>query len=516
MKKNYLFLLLLMTSYANAAIIYVNKNATGANNGSSWTNAYTTIEAAFANSIVGDKIWIAQGVYKPTGTTRSTTYNIPNGVEVYGSFAGTETNVNQRDFSNGPTTTLNGDINTVGVQTDNCWSVVKFTNVSSLTIFDGFKIINGYNNSSTYGGAIYNSGGQPTIRNCEMIANYATDGGAFGNATTEANVTTLINCKIRNNSATEGGAIFNQSGTLKLINCDVTSNTAGYGGAIHVEFDHVIIDRGIFSGNSASASGGVVYLDNSDTSIEFNNSLLVGNFAPEKSVMGMNSPVSNTNISKFIGCTIVNNRNTGTNPNSSFIIVLPYNNGYFQNNIMTNNTSPRVLLNGYVSNCVIDQTIAANSTANLSTTTPTFINANNPTAAPFAHDDYNYRLASGSVGINGGSNGFISPLYTLDLNGTTRIYDTTVDVGAYEFNPSLGIDDVEEKNRINVYPNPTNGIVNFVGITGDFGYEIYSITGALVKKGIVTTTSTLNISDLNAGVYIVKTSTYEAIRLVKK
>jgi len=97
-----------MTSYANAAIIYVNKNATGANNGSSWTNAYTTIEAAFANSIVGDKIWIAQGVYKPTGTTRSTTYNIPNGVEVYGSFAGTETNVNQRDFSNGPTTTLNG------------------------------------------------------------------------------------------------------------------------------------------------------------------------------------------------------------------------------------------------------------------------------------------------------------------------------------------------------------------------------------------------------------------------
>jgi len=102
------------------------------------------------------------------------------------------------------------------------------------------------------------------------------------------------------------------------------------------------------------------------------------------------------------------------------------------------------------------------------------------------------------------------------LNGTTRIYDTTVDVGAYEFNPSLGIDDVEEKNRINVYPNPTNGIVNFVGITGDFGYEIYSITGALVKKGIVTTTSTLNISDLNAGVYIVKTSTYEVIRLVKK
>ena len=51
MKKNYLFLLLLMTSYANAAIIYVNKNATGANNGSSWTNAYTTIEAAFANSV---------------------------------------------------------------------------------------------------------------------------------------------------------------------------------------------------------------------------------------------------------------------------------------------------------------------------------------------------------------------------------------------------------------------------------------------------------------------------------
>lgn len=517
MKKNYLFLLLLMTGYANAAIIYVNKNATGANNGSSWTNAYTTIEAAFANSIVGDKIWIAQGVYKPTGTTRSTTYNIPNGVEVYGSFAGTETNVNQRDFSNGPTTTLNGDINTVGVQTDNCWSVVKFTNVSSLTIFDGFKIINGYNNSSTYGGAIYNSGGQPTIRNCEMIANYATDGGAFGNATTEANVTTLINCKIRNNSATEGGAIFNQSGTLKLIDCDITSNTAGYGGAIHVEFDHVIIDRSIFSGNSASANGGVVYLDNTDSSIEFYNSLIVGNFAPEKSVMGMNSAVSNVNISKIIGCTIANNRNTGTNPNSSFIIVMPYNGGYFQNNIMTNNTSPRVLLNGYVSNCIIDQTIAANSTANLSTVAPTFVNPYNPAAAPFAHDDYDYRLATGSAGINGGSNGFIHALYTLDLDGNPRTYDTTVDIGAYEYNPSLSLVDVVAKNNISVYPNPSSGMLNFTNISEDFSFEIYSVTGAIVKKGIVTTANaTLNVSELNPGVYIVKTSTNDVIRVVKK
>lgn len=517
MKKTYLILTLLFIAKINAAIIYVDKNATGNNNGTTWANAYTSIELAFSNSIVGDKIWVAQGVYKPTGTLRTTAYNIPNGVEVYGSFVGNETAINQRNFTNGPTTTLNGDINSIGVNTDNCYSVVKFTNVSSLTVFDGFKIINGYNNSSSTasGGAISNIGGQPHIRNCEFLANFAINGGAIGNSTTLANITTITSCKITNNSSSlDGGAIYNNSGTLKLIDCDISSNTAPYGGAINVQFDFVLVDRCKISGNSASITGGVVYLDNADSKIEIYNSLLVGNFAPEKSVMGMNSPVSNTNISKIIGCTIVNNRNTETNPNSSFVIVMPYNNGVFQNNILTNNISPRVLLNGNVSNCIIDEIYVANSSANVTTTAPTFVNPNIAAAAPFQHTNYDYRLSSSSNGINSGNNSYVSPLYNLDLTANPRIYNTTVDIGAYE-NGSLSIEN-PSTNLMKCYPNPTKNSVRLSNITNDLKYTVFTINGVLIKEGEVNTQNNeIDLSSFQSGQYLVKTSNGETYKIIK-
>lgn len=518
MKKRYFLFCVLFSFYLNASVIYVNKDALGANNGTSWINAYNTIEQAFGNSIVGDQIWIAQGVYKPIGTSRSTSYIIPNGVEVYGSFVGNETSVSQRTFLNGPTTTLNGDINSIGVQTDNCYTVVKFVNASSLTIFDGFKIINGYNNSSSYGGAIYNQGGQPTIKNCDLIANYATNGGAFGNNTSASLVTTLISCKIKNNSAyLDGGAIINQSGTLKLINCDISNNTAVYGGAVNVTSNLLIADRCIFSGNSASGNGGAIYLDNTNSSIEMYNSLIVGNYAPEKSVMGMNSPVSNTNVSKIIGCTIVNNRNASTDPNSSFVIIMPYNNGVFRNNIMTNNISPRVLLNGYVSNCIIDEIIAANSTANVTTIAPSFVNANIAAAAPFAHNEFDYKLNSGSVGINLGNNSFNNPLYNLDLSGSSRVYDVTVDVGAYEFSGNLSNTDSYTLQDLVIYPNPTSNLLYFKNFVEEFTFKIYSINGVLLKEGALNENNkTIDITNFKTGTYFVKTSNNQQFKVIKK
>jgi hypothetical protein len=519
MKKIFLIVTLCYIAKFNAAIIYVDKNATGNNNGTSWVNAFTTIELAFNNSIVGDKIWVVQGVYKPAGSSRQTAYNIPNGVEVYGSFTGNETSINQRNFSNGPTTTLNGDINTVGVNTDNCYSVVKFTNVSNLTIFDGFKIINGYNNSSSTasGGAIYNNGGQPTIRNCELIANYGSNGGAIGNATTLANITTYISCKITNNtSALDGGAICNNSGTLKLIDCDISNNTAPYGGAINVNFGSVIIDRCTLSGNSASDNGGVVYLDNTDSKIEIYNSLMVGNFAPEKSVMGMNSPVSNVNISKIVGCTIVNNRNTGTSPNSSFIIVMPYNNGIFKNNILTNNISPRVLLNGYVENCIIDEIYAANSSSNVTTTAPTFTNPNIAAAAPFLHNNFDYRLTETSTGINTGNNSNVNPLYILDLDENSRIFNTTVDIGAYERSTSLNNENFKSDSNITFYPNPTTNSIVFSNFENEFKYTIFSVNGMLVKEGYINSQNkNIDLSNFQNGLYLLKTTTGKSYSIIK-
>ncbi|MFM9170986.1 MAG: hypothetical protein ACKOTD_12990, partial [Phycisphaerales bacterium] len=61
---------------AHAAIRYVDASLTsGANNGTSWADAYQGVggvAAALAASVSGDEIWVRAGTYKPTtGTSRT-------------------------------------------------------------------------------------------------------------------------------------------------------------------------------------------------------------------------------------------------------------------------------------------------------------------------------------------------------------------------------------------------------------------------------------------------------------
>ena len=62
-----------VAGHAHAAVRYVNVALTaGADNGTSWDNAYRTadgVSRALAASVSGDEVWVAAGTYKPTTGT---------------------------------------------------------------------------------------------------------------------------------------------------------------------------------------------------------------------------------------------------------------------------------------------------------------------------------------------------------------------------------------------------------------------------------------------------------------
>src|SRR5687768_7020413 len=78
---------------ALADVVYVNASATGTNDGSSWTDAFTNFNAALGAAQPGDEVWAAMATYY---SPNDLGFIAPAGVSLYGGFVGNETATNQR------------------------------------------------------------------------------------------------------------------------------------------------------------------------------------------------------------------------------------------------------------------------------------------------------------------------------------------------------------------------------------------------------------------------------------
>jgi len=79
---------------------------------------------------------------------------------------------------------------------------------------------------------------------------------------------------------------------------------------------------------------------------------------------------------------------------------------------------------------------------------------------------------------------------------------------------NLAIDNINQKS-INVYPNPTKSFIKISGLQKSTDYEIFSIDGKLIKKGISNPDSEINISTLVKGTYILKFNN-QSVKIIKE
>lgn len=243
-----------LAAYTAACVVYVKGDASGSGNGSSWTNAFTSLTTALAATTLGQEIWVASGTYKPGGAspTRSSTFQLLAGVPAYGGFAGTEAQRADRNVTSNPTV-LSGDIGTVGVSTDNCYHVVTGANC----VLDGFIIRDGRADGSAphnAGGGLLANGVSTRVANCRFVCNRASGGGG---AIAGNHGLTVANSVFIGNAAALGGALYVDGGTPLLVNCTLTANTATTaGGALYSSAAAPLLVNSILRGNSPTEVAG--------------------------------------------------------------------------------------------------------------------------------------------------------------------------------------------------------------------------------------------------------------------
>ncbi len=238
--------------------LYVDLDATGNDDGSSWADAFIDLQDALKAANPGDQVWVAEGIYYPaecnpcTDAGRRLAFSPRTGVELYGGFAGVEDELAQRDYEAYPTI-LSGDIGIQNDSTDNAFQVVVLENSGAKTIIDGFIIEEGNADGpfgSSSGGGIYINGTNggaisPLIRNCTIRNNYATGGGGIGMDGSGGGAirAEVRNCLIEGNTCSllaisRGGAvlILGSVGAViepQFVGCTFRNNFSGDdGGAI--------------------------------------------------------------------------------------------------------------------------------------------------------------------------------------------------------------------------------------------------------------------------------------------
>ncbi len=375
-----LFFTIIFYNATNAQVTYVNLNATGSNDGTSWNNAYNDLSDALAATTTGE-IWIATGTYHPGGSTPSTlsVFTVSGSPTLYGGFAGTETSIAERDITANPTT-LSGDLNNDDVvdnfgafRDDNTEHVlvVDTLGTAAQILIDGFTIKGGHasDNSdlSEYlkGGAGLFSYTPLQVSNCIFEGNFANTGGgclvaggaassSFNNCLFQHNMATsrsaglylrevseveIVACNFINNITTRGALYTRQCVGVHIDSCTFTQNVTADPDAFAGAFYNwnstgILMEHCTFTGNMAG-HGGAIYNTNRDVLDTVAMGMIIDNCTFENNTASNRGGAIRNNR---INCTIMNCNFSGNSATATSGSIYNWSSDIERSIVMTNNT----------------------------------------------------------------------------------------------------------------------------------------------------------------------------------
>jgi hypothetical protein len=252
--------ILAASGLVSGATYYVKTDGSDNNNGSSWEDAFATIQKGIDTATTGDVVEVEEGTYTEdidfSGKAITVQSTAPGDPEAVGATIINANDANEAVYFHNSETgssilqgfTITGadrhgiHCNGASPTIENC----VITDNGDLYDYDG--------------GGMYNYDASPTVTSCVFYDNAADNGG--GMALYNESEPTVTNCLFYYNEADYGGAIYTDDSDAIFINCTIYDNEAEYGGGLYVDADaDPEFTNCIFWSNSAEEEGDEVYND---------------------------------------------------------------------------------------------------------------------------------------------------------------------------------------------------------------------------------------------------------------
>ncbi|HKO82575.1 MAG TPA: right-handed parallel beta-helix repeat-containing protein, partial [Chitinophagaceae bacterium] len=411
MRKIFLLLCIISVSFnVFAKTWFVNQSISGSlQNGYHWATALKSLKSAIDSSKAGDTIKIAAGTYVP-GNSLEASFVPKNQVVMLGGYSASDSTL-PRNFSANKTI-LSGRYSTSGIGMVR--HILRIQACDEFTVIDGFIIQEGHAygddpfENELGGGMIISHNSKLKIRNSVFKNNYSYDGGS---AVASLNSSpSFLNFFFLNNDCFGDGTILLQNSSTSVSNC-------------------------VFADNVAAKTGAIVSLDKGDAL--FSNCTFFRNSVESDGITS--------------GCVSAKNSSTVTIRNSIFFANSTNNPNNFGFDAISYE-KPEITVDNSIATisiCILQNYTAG--TQLVMAVNPLFKDTSKiagPDNLFFTNDDGLQLVNPCSPALNIGNNSFASGI-TTDIISQPRIYNSTIDLGAYE------VQSAPTTPLKTVYVNPT-------------------------------------------------------------